>query len=43
MLLRVTTPSGVRDLDGKRFRKVFTLRSRGSLALWSSLYDIIKR
>lgn len=30
-------------IDGKRFRKVFTLRSRGSLALWSSLYDIIKR
>lgn len=43
MLLRVTTSAGSRDLDGKRFRKVFTLRSRGSLALWSSLYDIIKR
>lgn len=43
MLLRVGTNRGVRDLDGKRFRKVFTLRSRGNLALWSSLFDIIKK
>lgn len=43
MILKVTTPGGTREIDGKRFRKVFTLRSRGHLALWSSLYDIIKR
>lgn len=43
LILKVTTPGGTREIDGKRFRKVFTLRSRGHLALWSSLYDIIKR
>ncbi len=30
-------------LDGKRFRKIFVMRSRGYLALWSSLYDIVQR
>ncbi len=42
-LLRVSTPSGHTDVDGARFRKVFILRSRGNLALWSSLYDIVSR
>lgn len=42
-LLRVSVPSGHIDVDGKRFRKIFILRSRGDLALWSSLYDIISR
>lgn len=42
-LLRVSTPSGHRDIDGKRFRQIFILRSRGRLALWSSLYDIVQR
>lgn len=42
-LLRVSVPSGHIDVDGKRFRKVFTLRSRGDLSLWSSLYDIAVR
>ncbi len=30
-------------IDGKRFRKIFVVRSRGYLALWSSLYDIVRR
>ena len=42
-LLRVSVPSGHIDIDGKRFRKIFILRSRGDLALWSSLYDIAAR
>lgn len=42
-LLRVNTAGGHTDIDGKRFRKVFILRSRGNLALWSSLYDIVSR
>ena len=42
-LLRVSVPSGHIDIDGKRFRKIFILRSRGDLALWSSLYDITSR
>lgn len=42
-LLRVSEGGGHRDIDGKRFRTIFILRSRGHLALWSSLYDIIAR
>lgn len=43
MLVRVDTSSGAVDVDGRRLRQIFTLRSRGNLALWSSLFDIIKR
>ena len=32
-----------REIDAQRFRKVFVLRSRGNLALWSSLFDIVER
>ncbi len=42
-LIRVSTPSGTRDIDGRRFRQIFVLRSRGRLALWSSLYEIVQR
>jgi len=42
-LIRVSTPSGTRDIDGRRFRQIFILRSRGKLALWSSLYEIVER
>ncbi len=42
-LIRVSTPSGSRDIDGRRFRQIFVLRSRGRLALWSSLYEIVER
>ena len=42
-LLRVNTASGHTDIDGKRFRKIFILRSRGNLALWSSLYDVTQK
>lgn len=42
-LIRVSTPSGSRDIDGRRFRQIFILRSRGRLALWSSLYEIIQK
>ncbi|MDD3662071.1 MAG: SpoIID/LytB domain-containing protein [Candidatus Dojkabacteria bacterium] len=41
--VRVVAPSGSRDVDGRRFNSVFKLRSRGHLALWSSLYDIVVR
>jgi peptidoglycan hydrolase-like amidase/peptidoglycan hydrolase CwlO-like protein len=43
LLIRVSTPSGTRDIDGRRFRQIFVLRSRGRLALWSSLYEIVQR
>ncbi len=43
LLIRISTPSGSRDVDGRRFRQIFVLRSRGRLALWSSLYEIIQR
>ena len=42
-LIRVSTPSGTRDIDGRRFRQIFILRSRGKLALWSSLYEIVEK
>ena len=32
-----------KSIDGKVFRKIFVIRSRGHLALWSSLYDIVKK
>lgn len=35
-------PDG-KAVDGKRFREIFVMRSRGHLALWSSLYDIVRR
>jgi len=38
--LVVKHAGGTTEVDGQRFRKVFVLRSRGNLALWSSLYDI---
>lgn len=31
------------EIDGKDFRKVFVMRSPGYLALWSSLYDIVRK
>ncbi|MEA3356931.1 MAG: SpoIID/LytB domain-containing protein, partial [Patescibacteria group bacterium] len=40
--LQVVTSSGVVGVDGIRFWQVYKLRSRGHLALWSSLYDIVK-
>lgn len=43
LLIRVSTPSGTRDIDGRRFRQIFVLRSRGRLALWSSLYEIVQK
>ena len=43
LMIRVSTPSGTRDIDGRRFRQIFVLRSRGRLALWSSLYEIVQR
>jgi len=43
LLIRVSTPDGTRDIDGRRFRQIFVLRSRGRLALWSSLYEIVQR
>jgi len=42
LLIIVSTPSGSRDIDGRRFRQIFVLRSRGRLALWSSLYEIVQ-
>ena len=42
-LIRVSTPEGTRDIDGRRFRQIFVLRSRGRLALWSSLYEIVQK
>ncbi len=42
-LIRVSTSAGTRDVDGRRFRQIFVLRSRGRLALWSSLYEIVQR
>lgn len=41
LFLRVVQAGGHTDVDGKRFRKVFMLRSRGKLAIWSSLYDLV--
>lgn len=41
--LRIDTDEGHVDIDGKRFRRIFILRSRGNLALWSSLYDVVIR
>jgi peptidoglycan hydrolase-like amidase len=41
--LRVKHGGGSTDVDGQRFRKVFVLRSRGHLALWSSLFDVVIR
>lgn len=38
--LTVVTSEGTRSVDGVRFGQVFKLRSRGYLALWSSLYDV---
>ncbi len=35
--------SGGKDVDGKTFRKIFVIRSPGYLALWSSLYDIVRK
>jgi len=43
LMIRVSTPGGTRDIDGRRFRQIFVLRSRGRLALWSSLYEIVQR
>jgi len=42
-LIRVSTSGGTRDIDGRRFRQIFVLRSRGRLALWSSLYEIVQK
>lgn len=41
--IRVQTVDGMREVNGWRFNNVFKLRSRGHLALWSSLYDIVVR
>jgi len=43
MFLRIDTDGGYVDIDGRRFRQIFILRSRGYLALWSSLYDVVIR
>jgi len=31
------------EINGKDFRKIFVIRSPGYLALWSSLYDIVRK
>lgn len=41
--LQVLTSGGLREVNGWRFNNVYKLRSRGYLALWSSLYDIVIR
>ena len=34
---------GGKNIDGKAFRKIFVIRSPGYLALWSSLYDVVRK
>lgn len=41
IVLEVDTDDGKVEVDGKKFREIFVIRSRGYLALWSSLYDIV--
>lgn len=41
--ITVSTSSGNRSVSGVSFGDVFVLRSRGYLALWSRLYDIVQQ